>query len=99
MKPRVRPILTEKSIQLAGRGWFTFSVDPHWNKKQIGNEIQTLYKVTVDDVRTSMRHGKERRVGRKQLKVRQPDTKRALVRLPSGQTIPAFEISPEVEKK
>ena len=99
MIPSLRPVLTEKSLTLAAKGWYTFAVATTWNKRKIAREVAALYKVTVEDVRTSRRHGKERRVGRRQMRIRLADTKRALVLLPSGQSIPAFEITSEGEKK
>ena|SRR3990172_5989148 len=95
----LRPAITEKSITLAQKGWFTFHVSPKSTKREVAREVSKLYKVTVTGVRTAMRHGKERRTGKKQMKTRNPDTKKALVRLQKGQIIPAFEVAHESEKK
>lgn len=94
-----RPLLTEKTLALASRGWFTFVVDPKAAKNKIAHEVSTLYKVDVTMVRTLVKRGKERRVGRRMLRTRTRDTKKALVRLKAGQRIAAFEITAEEEKK
>jgi len=95
----IRPILTEKSISMAAKGWYTFAVGLGGTKPQIAREIADAYKVTVTRVRTGVKHGKVRRFGRKQITKEYPDTKKALVRLKSGQTIAAFEMASETAKK
>lgn len=91
--------MSEKSLLLASRGWYTFEVTHNARKEDIIRHIGSLYGVTVVDVRTVSMHGKERRVGRKSTRVRKPDWKKALVRLAKGQKIDAFEVTTEEEKK
>ena len=55
--------------------------------------------MTVTDVKTAIMHGKERRTGRARLLVRKSDWKKAFVKLGKGQTIAAFEVTQETEKK
>lgn len=94
-----RPLLTEKTLALAAKGWYTFVVDKEARKKNIATEVAAYYKVNVTDVRTLSVHGKTRRVGRKMLRVAKPDWKKALVQLNKGQTIDAFEVTPQEEKE
>lgn len=94
-----KPHLTEKTLAQAARGWFTFVVEKASNKREIARDVEKQYGVNVTDVRTSMRRGKERRVGKKLFRVTTPDIKRAIVQLASGQSIPAFEVTREGEKK
>ena len=94
-----RPIISEKSLSLASRGWYTFAVNLASNKAVIAQSVGDLYKVAVLDVRTIVMHGKEQRHGKRSQKVRGSDWKKALVRLKAGQKIDAFEVSGEAEKK
>lgn len=95
----IRPVITEKSLQFAGRGWYTFAVALASNKAVIAAAVGDLYKVNVIDVRTIVMHGKEQKHGKRSQKVRESDWKKALVRLKSGQKIDAFEVTGEAEKK
>lgn len=88
----IKPIITEKSLSLAARGWYTFSVAEASRKPQIARAIGNLYTVTVVDVRTMIMHGKERHAGKKQKNVRKSDWKKALVKLKQGQNIDAFDV-------
>lgn len=95
----IKPVITEKSLSLAARGWYTFAVDAASSKPVIAKAIGGLYNVDVTDVRTMILHGKERRSGRRMRRVRRSDWKKALVQLKGGQKIDAFETAPEGEKK
>lgn len=88
----IKPIITEKSLSLAARGWYTFAVASASNKPHIARAIGDLYKVTVIDVRSMIMRGKEGRHGKRQKKVTKSDWKKALVRLKQGQKIDAFDI-------
>ena len=90
-----RPVMTEKSLRLAGMGYYTFVVGLDCNKAQIAQNIEQMYNVTVVDVRTVSMHGKVRRVGKRQKSIKQSDWKKAIVRLKQGQTIDVFEVAPE----
>jgi large subunit ribosomal protein L23 len=87
-----RPVITEKSLMLVPKGWYTFAVSAAARKEQIAAEIAKLYNVKVVAVRTIRMHGKTRRVGRKMSTIARPDWKKALVQLKSGQKIDVFEV-------
>lgn len=91
----VRPIITEKSLSLASRGWYTFQTDTRANKRQIAQDVATLYHVHIVDIRTIAMHGKERHAGKRRQTLRQSDWKKAIVRLKTGEKIDAFEVSQE----
>lgn len=88
----IKPVITEKTLTLAGRGWYTFAVLKHTTKPIAAREIAKLYKVTVTAVRSLISSGKSRRVGRKSLTTARPDRKKVLVRLGKDQTIDAFTV-------
>lgn len=89
-----RPLITEKSLQLASRGWYTFVVDIAASKQSIGQAISSAYKVEVVTVRTVTMHGKVRRVGKRSVHVKRPNWKKAMVTLKKGQKIDVFEVTP-----
>jgi large subunit ribosomal protein L23 len=84
-----KPIVTEKSTRVMGEGnHYTFLVDRRASKDQIKNAVEQMYGVQVVGVRTVNRKG-----GRRRLKygwVTPAPSKKALVRLPEGQTIEVF---------
>jgi large subunit ribosomal protein L23 len=88
----VRPLITEKSLLLAGRGWYTFGVGLYARKEQIKKAVAEQYKVKVVDIRSIRLLGKKRRVGRKSTIVQKADWKKAMVRLAPGQKIDAFTV-------
>jgi large subunit ribosomal protein L23 len=90
----IRPLITEKTLTLASRGWYTFMVGKGADKTSIGKDVSQLYKVNVVSVRTISMHGKVRRVGRQMRYAKKADWKKALVQLKAGQKIDAFEIAP-----
>lgn len=99
----IRPIISEKSLALASRGWFTFQAALLTTKYQIADAVEKLYKVAVIDVRTIAMHGKMQRSGKRRTLLRKSNWKKALVKLGKGQKIDAFEVSteapvPEVKK-
>ena len=94
-----RPVITEKSLMRASRGWYTFAVDIDASKPEIARAVNVAYTVNVTSVRTQTMHGKQRRVGKKMKTIQKSDWKKALVHLKEGQTIPVFEVAPEEGKK
>jgi large subunit ribosomal protein L23 len=98
-----RPLISEKSLGLAAQGWYTFAVTRHARKEEIVRLIERMYNVNVLSVRTVAMHGKMRRTGKKMVRKRKEDWKKAMVHLKAGQHIDAFEVTqqeaPVEEKK
>jgi len=88
-----KPIITERSLHEAGRGWFTFKVVLSATKPQIKDAIEKQFDVSVLTVRTMIVKGKTKRVGKKRQEIVQSAFKKALVKLPEGQKIDLFEVS------
>ena len=86
-----RPLyLTEKGARLREeQNKYTFEVDLDANKMQIKDAVETLFKVTVRDVRTLIVRGHMRRMGRTYAKTR--NWKKAVVTLREDDTIDFFE--------
>jgi large subunit ribosomal protein L23 len=67
-----------------------FEVDSRANKIEVKRAVEAQFKVKVAEVRIASMHGKVRRQGR--FVGRQPDWKKAFVRLAAGEkTIEFFE--------
>ncbi len=86
----VRPIITEKSAGAAASGQYTFLVDSRANKVEIAEAVSFIFNVDVVKVRVMNRAPKFGRWGRKRVK-RQSAQRKAVVTLPPGQRIEAFE--------
>ena len=92
----LRPVISEKSIDEAGRGKYTFAVHNDANKIQIKAAIEELYKkekVTVIAVNVLTSKAKEKRRGTKRGRVtgHTPEWRKAIVTLAPGQKIEFFE--------
>ena len=98
-----RQLLTEKSARLRETGGnasapaegdnyaqqVVFEVARDANKIEIRAAVQTLFKVTVTDVRTLVVRGKVKRVGK--FSGQRPSWKKAFVTLKPGDNIEFFE--------
>ena len=85
-----RPLLTEKGTRLKeNANQYLFRVAKRANKVEIKRAIETLFKVTVTDVRTLPVRGKARRLGRFQ--GRRADWKKAIATLKAGDSIELYE--------
>jgi len=84
-----RPLVTEKGVTLKdSQRTLCFDVHPDANKTQIRAAVEKLFKVKVEEVRTSNYPGKLRRRGR--LQGYRSDWKKAYVRLKQGEKIPEY---------
>jgi large subunit ribosomal protein L23 len=84
-----RPLVTEKGVtKKDGERTLCFEVAAGANKTQIRQAVQTIFKVKVEDVRTSVTAGKLRRRGR--FSGYRADWKKAYVRLKVGEKIPEY---------
>lgn len=86
----VRPLVTEKSsaaYQVLKA--YAFEVHPEASKPQIREALETLFDVTVTDVRTMQMRRKA--VARGRTRGVTPRWKKAVVTLKDGDTLPVFE--------
>lgn len=86
----VRPVITEKSNIASAMGQYTFIVDSRANKVEIAEAVSYIFDVDVQKVRVINYAPKFGRWGRKRVQ-RQSAYKKAIVTLPPGQRIEAFE--------
>lgn len=85
----IKPVVTEKSMNLQAENKYTFYVDTKANKTEIKNAIEKIFEVDVLKVNTINVKGKMKRVGR--FTGRTAAKKKAIVYLKPGQTIKLFE--------
>lgn len=84
------PLITEKGTMLSEEsGQVIFRVHPDANKVEVRHAVEHFFKVKVTNVRTSVRLGKVRRVGRSF--GRRSTWKKAYVTLAEGSRIDFFE--------
>lgn len=85
----IRPLISEKSVEMMEQNKYCFVVDGRANKIEIAKAVEELFKVKVLSVNTANYVGKNRRMGIYQGK--RNDWKKAVVTLNEGDTIPFFE--------
>lgn len=85
------PIITEKSIAQTAVGKYSFLAKKDATKKEIKLTVEDLFKVNVISVKTVLKKGKTRRVGKKRAQISLPSRKKAIVQIKEGQKITAFE--------
>jgi large subunit ribosomal protein L23 len=84
----IRPIISEKSVGLtASQNRYVFLIDRRANKTQVKEEVQKLFNVKVEEVRTAVLPGKRRRVARTRKFMKTPERKKAVVLLGKDQKI------------
>jgi len=86
-----KPLLTEKTMELATNNQYSFEVDRRANKHQIAAAVQKEFDVTVEQVRTQVRPGKSKRVLGTRKVGRRSARKVAVATVAKGQKIPLFE--------
>lgn len=85
----LRPVVTEKSVDLMQENKYVFKVRMDANKIDIKRAVEEIFKVKVVGVNTMRVKGKEKRMGRSA--GRTSDWKKAIVELAAGDTIEVFE--------
>ena len=88
----ISPLITEKSMNDASKGKYTFRVAKDSNKNQIKSAIEKYFNVHVTHVSTSILKGKKIRVGARRAERPIGDTKKAIVALKAGEKIGMFEL-------
>ena len=89
----IHPVISEKSMDEAQRGKYTFAVHDDANKVQIAAAVEELFKVEVVSVNVLTTKSKEKKGGlrRSRLYGRTTPWRKAIVTLVPGQKIEFFE--------
>ena len=85
----LKPVITEKAVDLMQENKYVFKVRLDANKIQIKQAVEEIFKVKVVDVNTMRVKGKEKRMGRYVGKT--SDWKKAIVQVREGDVIEVFE--------
>jgi large subunit ribosomal protein L23 len=88
----LKPVITEKTLELAAHKRYTFLVAKSASKYQIAQAASLVFGVDVLAVTTTKLAGKQRRFGRMRQIKRLPDRKKAVVTVKPDQKIDLFEI-------
>ncbi|MBI4100071.1 50S ribosomal protein L23 [Candidatus Microgenomates bacterium] len=92
------PIITEKSMQDAAKGIYTFSVSLEANKPQIAQAVAQNFSVKVLTVKTATVPARLHRAGRRRQEVLTTPWKKAFVQVEKGQKIPLFDVTENAQK-
>lgn len=84
------PVITEKSMNDARLGKFTFKVAKKSDKNQIKKAVEGKFKVNVLDISTSIVKHKKKRFLRHEVIV--PSWKKAVVKVRKGEKIALFDL-------
>ena len=87
----LRPVVSEKSINLQSKNIYTFIVDIDSNKQEVKKVVQDMFNVKVKDVRTIKVYPKKRRVRNAFSKTKVQ--KKAQVQLEQGYSIESLKVS------
>lgn len=87
---KIKPLISEKSLDEANKGFYTFKVDNALNKYQIRELVEKTFDVKVDSVRTMQVKAREKTTiwGRKK-KIQA--VKKAIVTLKGKDKLDIFE--------
>jgi large subunit ribosomal protein L23 len=85
----IRPVVSEKSYVLSAADKYTFRVHPDAHKTQIRQAVESLFDVSVLEVRTMSVKSKPKRRGLSTGRTRQ--WKKAIVQVAPGDSIPIFQ--------
>jgi len=88
----VRPIISEKSMQHANSGKFTFHVAKRAHKGEIKKAIEEKFKVNVVRISTNVVKGKKSKAGTRRIEILKSTWKKAIATLKTGQKIALFDV-------
>ncbi|HEV2339578.1 MAG TPA: 50S ribosomal protein L23 [Patescibacteria group bacterium] len=87
----IRPIITEKSMNQAGKGKYTFHVANTATKQDIKASVEKFFTVDVLAVATMNNKGGSIRTGVRRVEKKRQHWKKAIVTIKAGQKITLFE--------
>jgi len=79
-----KPKITEKAMEKVKDSVYLFEVNIKAGKHQIKQAVEKLFPVKVLSVRTVMRKGKIRKLGKRMREKKMPDTKLAYIKVGKG---------------
>ncbi len=91
----LKPVITEKSMNMAANGVYMFDVSPRANKPLVATAVKEQFKVDATQVRILIIKGKVKKF--KGVEGQRKDKKRAYVTVKKGQKIAVFDINEEAK--
>lgn len=88
----IKPVITEKSMQDAKAGKFTFAVLKTANKSAIKLATEKKFNVHVVSLTTSIVKGTRKRTGKRMIEISTAFWKKATLRLKKDENIGLFDI-------
>lgn len=89
----IKPIITEKSMNEAAKGKFTFEVAKSATKPEISLAVKESFKVNPIGVQTITVKGTTKKSMKTRKTIKKSDTKKAIVRLKNGEKIDLFDVT------
>ena len=89
----IKPIITERSMQVASLGRFTFEVDLKANKNEIAGVVAKTFNVHPLKVATQINKGRLKRSLRSRNYIKTAAVKKAVVSLKTGEKIDLFDVT------
>jgi large subunit ribosomal protein L23 len=86
------PVISEKSMNEASKGRYTFKVLSQASKTEIKKEIEEKFKVNVVSMSTMNVKGRSSRAGKRRTEITLSPFKKAIAMLKTGQKIAIFDI-------
>lgn len=87
----LKPIISEKTLALAGKKKYTFKVARNWTKPLIKQAVEKTFGVKVLSVKTVTVPGKTYRSGKRWIIRKRADWKKAVVAIDPTKQIDLFE--------
>lgn len=91
----LKPVITEKSMNMAANGVYMFDVSSRANKPLVATAVKEQFKVDATQVRILIIKGKVKKF--KGISGQRKDKKRAYVTVKKGQKIAVFDINEEAK--
>lgn len=86
------PIISEKSMNEASKGRYTFKVFMEAGKKDIKKAVEENFKVNVLKISTAVIKGRSAKAGARRTQVVKSPFKKAIVTVKTGQKIALFDV-------
>lgn len=87
----IKPLITEKTIEMTKKNWYTFAVPQRFGKNDLVPLIEKTFSVNILKIKTVVVKGKSKRSVRSRKVRKLSNWKKAMVLLKEGQKIAVFD--------
>jgi len=92
MLTNLKPLITETSISLAKKNWYTFIAPVEVNKDLLKEMLKKSFKVDILAIKTAVVKGKRKRNPTSRRMRKQSDWKKVFIKVKEGQKIALFDV-------